>query len=441
MRKPKPSNGQTTGQAGAPPPQPLVMSTRSSLKTYAAFFAPGNDQSQNETGRRILASALQRLGLPADDAVIDACHDAALLGADAVFEADAELLLKDAVAAMHPPIEARVDWSAPPPPRRWLVPGWLSRGRTALLSGRGGAGKSKVALQLCHAIASHPAADGRRWMEGGPAINGTQATAVFATWEDDSDEMSRRLLDCPRYGWDATAPMAAAELLGADLGDHFHALDLVGCGPLWIDSGDSRPALTRIGADLRAHCESVGARLLVVDPLASAYGGNENDRGAVRSFLGSWDAWGRQTDCTILIVAHPPKGNGGDDGRYSGSTDWRNAVRSFLHLDRTDGEPNTATLIADKVSYGPSPPPVELRDWVWWRAISTEDATRARELVAEMLEDDIIDLLRQEAPLAQADILDKLQGRHATIREALRRLVAEKRITETRTNNRLSYAI
>ena len=235
--------------------------------------------------------------------------------------------------------------------------------------------------------------------------------------------------------------MAAAQMLGDDLGDRFHAIDLVGCGPLWIDNGDRRPALTRIGADLRAHCESVDARLLVLDPLASAYGGNENDRGAVRSFLGSWDAWARQTDCTILIVAHPPKGNGGDDGRYSGSTDWRNAVRSFLHLDRPDGEPNAATLIADKVSYGPSPPPIELRDWVWWRAIATEDATRAKEQAADMLADDIVDLLRKDGPLAQADILDRLQGRHTTIRDALRRLVAEKRITETRTNNRLSYAI
>ena len=134
-------------------------------------------------------------------------------------------------------------------PAAGLIDGWLSRGRAALLSGRGGAGKSKLALQLCHATASHPAPDGRRWMEGGPAINGTQATAVFATWEDDSDEMSRRLLDCPRYGWDARAPIAAAEMLGDDLGDHFHAIDLVGCRQLWIDNGDSRPALTRIGAD------------------------------------------------------------------------------------------------------------------------------------------------------------------------------------------------
>ena len=417
------------------------MSIRSSLKTYAAFFAPGNDQSQNETGRRILANALQRLGLPADDAALDACHTAAILGADAPFEADAELLLKDAVATLHPPLDAHFDWSAPPPPRRFLIDGWLSWGRPALLSGRGGAGKSKLALQLCHAIASHPAADGRRWVEGGPAINGTQATAVFATWEDDAEEMSRRLLDCPRYGWSPTAPMAAAELLGADLGDYFHAIDLVGYGPLWIDNGNSRPALTRIGADLRAHCESVDARLLVIDPLASAYGGNENDRGAVRSFLGSWDAWARETDCTILIVAHPPKGNGGDDSRYSGSTDWRNAVRSFLHLDRTDGEPNSATLIADKVSYGPSPPAIELRDWVWWRAISTENATRAREHAADMMAGDIIDLLRKEAPLAQADIFDKVQGRHSTIREVLRRLVAEKIISETRMNNRLSYDI
>ena len=373
-------------------------------------------QSQNETGRRILASALQRLGLPADDAVIDACHNAALLGADAVFEADAELLLRDAVAALHPPVEARVDWSAP---RHRPAAGLCRRLAVAGASGAAVGARRQPARASSPYSSATPsprippltatAADGWR---AAPAINGTRATAVFATWEDDSDEMCRRLLDCPRYGRDAAAPIAASDLLGADLGDHFHAIDLVGCGPLWIDNGDSRPALTRIGADLRAHCESVDARLLVIDPLASAYGGNENDRGAVRSFLGSWDAWARQTDCTILIVAHPPKGNGGDDGRYSGSTDWRNAVRSFLHLDRTDGEPNSRhpDRRQGELRTKPGPYRAERLGLVACN-LQRGCAMRAKEQAADMLADDIVDLLRKEwTAFAQADIFDKLQG-------------------------------
>ena len=102
-------------------------------------------------------------------------------------------------------------------------------------------------------------------------------------------------------------------------------------------------------------------------------------------------------------------------GRYSGSTDWRNAVRSFLHLDRTDGEADRATLIADKVSYGPRPADIELRGWKWWSAIANEDAARAREEAADRMEADIIDLLRKEAPVTQTDIMAKVQGRDSII--------------------------
>ena len=46
------------------------------------------------------------------------------------------------------PVMTRTDWTAEPGPRQWLVDGWLPAGRVALLSGQGGAGKSRLALQL-----------------------------------------------------------------------------------------------------------------------------------------------------------------------------------------------------------------------------------------------------------------------------------------------------
>ena len=50
----------------------------------------------------------------------------------------------------------------------------------------------------------------------------------------------------------------------------------------------------------------------------------------MRAFLASWDAWARLNNCTVLLLAHPPKS--GDP--FSGSTDWLNACRAGITLSR-----------------------------------------------------------------------------------------------------------
>ena len=58
----------------------------------------------------------------------------------------------------------------------------------ALLSGQGGAGKSRLALQLALALV-----EGRKdWLPGGPDLVDS-GPAVVATWEDEPDEIARRL--------------------------------------------------------------------------------------------------------------------------------------------------------------------------------------------------------------------------------------------------------
>ena len=51
-------------------------------------------------------------------------------------------------------------WIGPWPDREWLIEGWLPVGRLGMLSGRGGRGKSRLALQLAARMAASPAAGG-----------------------------------------------------------------------------------------------------------------------------------------------------------------------------------------------------------------------------------------------------------------------------------------
>ena len=148
---------------------------------------------------------------------------------------------------------------------------------------------------------------------------------VYASWEDEDDEQLRRLslISGPAAPW--CTPTRCQTL---------HALDLVGEGPTWgMPAGrlaSSTPHLLPTGQRVRSFAEDIGARLLILDAAAAAFSGNENDRALVRAFLASWDSWARLNNCTVLLLAHPPKS--GDP--FSGSTDWLNACRAGITLSR-----------------------------------------------------------------------------------------------------------
>ena len=217
------------------------------------------------------------------------------------------------------PVTARTDWTAEPGPRQWLVECWLPAGRVALLSGQGGAGKSRLALQLAAAMAEKRA----EWLPHGLSL-AQFGPAVIATWEDEPDEITRRLRGM-------VEPQDRLEALK----DRLHVLDFAGKGAFWqpVEGGSRHTStlgeLTLAGEWTRAYCETHKARLLVVDPLAAAYACSENDRGLVRAFMTSWDGWARATDCAVLIVSHPAKAAESD---YSGSTDWHASARAVWKL-------------------------------------------------------------------------------------------------------------
>lgn len=233
-----------------------------------------------------------------------------------------------------------LDFSQPPPARRWLFKDWLPAERVALLTGTGGFGKSTLALALALDVAvgdgtyQHPFGDFPQ--------AATHGRVVFATYEDELDEFARRIQKaCHTAG-------EQRNMKNIGVSPNFlHVLDLAPHGALWAPSLDggqsvnSRAELTPTGQRLREYCERINALWLIVDPLAAAYLSDENNRGLVRAFMSDWDAWSKASKCAVLFIAHPPKSKTSGN-TFSGSTDWHAAARAVLMLeyaeDKDDGE-------------------------------------------------------------------------------------------------------
>ena len=267
-------------------------------------------------------------------------------------------------------------WREAGPKIDWVVDGWLPGGRVSLLTGKGGGGKSKLALMLAAQLAMNTethSGEARLWMEGGPTL-GRPGRVVFASWEDDRATMRWRLCD-----WPHAVPVSkrgrhfdASDTLPHLLGDRLVFRDLAGHGPLWSldpNNNGSRHTtigdLTPLGRQLRD--DAASANLLIVDPLAGAFACNENDRGQVRTFMASWDAWARETGCAVLFIAHPAKADSGESAEYSGSTDWFGAARAVLTLGRKSDD-KTTRFQCIKNNYGALPKPLRLDHWEWWKA-------------------------------------------------------------------------
>ena len=259
-------------------------------------------------------------------------------------------------------------------PRVWLIQDWLPVGRVSMIGGKGGSGKSRLVLQLAAGIAGG-GGEGDAWIDAplgtlrlGNGVPGDGAPVLYASWEDEPEEFFRRLAQISGY----EAPWVTPQRLQGML----HVADMVAAGPIWAPEKGAHaltvPDLNEAGRHLRRQAEELGARLLVLDPVAAAYAGDENSRGMVRQFLASWNAWAAATGCAVLLVHHPPKG---EEEPYAGNSDWHNGVRALWSLARKrvgaapkggrnnpDTRPLAWQLELHKHNYGPEVPPIRL-DW------------------------------------------------------------------------------
>lgn len=230
-----------------------------------------------------------------------------------------------------------------PPSARYVFEPIIPRRVTTLLGGHGGMGKSVLALIL----AAH-AACGRQW---GP-FAAVQCRAVYVSLEDDADTVRyrlRRIIEA--YGLPAASVTDALQILDGSGSEATLAME-------FADAGIHRLMQTAVMEHVADACK--GAGLIVVDNASDAYGGNENDRRQVRSFIRMVTGVARENDAGFLLLAHIDKSaarTGANGNSYSGSTAWHNSVRSRLALLSEDG---CVTLVHEKAQFSKAADPVRL---------------------------------------------------------------------------------
>ena len=307
------------------------------------------------------------------------------------------------------PTPAIVQWDDIPDieRREWLIDSWMPANTVTMFTGEGGAGKSWLTLQAVCQVCC-----GFRDAYLDPKFSRTadvttRRNVVFATYEDEPAEIKRRL-----QALASGMPWIKDSL--TTIQQHLHIVDMRGIGSVWgpgmgkhiANTGD----LLAAGEDLRAICEDKEARLLVMDPLSGAFGGNENDRTAVYDFVSSFRGWGDETQCAMLVIGHLPKSQEGKAAGFSGSTAWEASARSMwklsgLSFDTEDDETKQYwALEHTKSNYAPMQPKIYLakQKQGWWeQAADREDAADAFEAYQQGLEhttkedtdDEIIDFV------------------------------------------------
>lgn len=354
-----------------------------------AFEEPGPQAGLQELGRIVAAYHAGQYPDPADLAAVRALQPAAAkLPALNVGEAVADLHSGDPdrvaaawsmIAPLLPlPLDAASEHASNPPPVSWLVKGWMPDATLSVLTGGGGAGKSRIALQLAVAVATGAsgfiAPSGKRRpvnCHAPEVLAGLPAPVVFAAWETRRLAFANRLAALCGQGPERAADMEALE-------GRLHYVNMRPAGGLW---GAAHGAHTSTaggwlpgGDALRAYAERAAARLLIIDPLAAAFVANENDRALVRAFLSALDQWAEDMGCAVLIISHPPK----SDSAQSGSTDWRNGVQAVWELTTADKDDpdGLRRLKVDKLNEGPIPAAVRV-DYEGGWFVEVNDTTKA----------------------------------------------------------------
>ena len=224
--------------------------------------------------------------------------------------------------------------------REWLIPNWLPANTATMFTGDGGVGKSWLTLQAVCQIASgfkNAFLDPEFPIPSEPDDSIEPKHVIFATYEDEPEEIKRRLQAL-------TSGMNWITESLETIKQHLHIVDMRGIGSVWGPGMGKHIALTGdllfAGEAIRTICEERNAKLLVMDPLSGAFGGNENDRTAVYDFVSSFRGWGDAAKCAMLVIGHLPKGAEGRAAGFSGSTAWEASARSMWKLSKKVEKPD-----------------------------------------------------------------------------------------------------
>jgi RecA-family ATPase len=242
----------------------------------------------------------------------------------------------------------------PVPDRKWIVLEWLPVGYTTALYGDGGLGKTLVVQQLMTSCAT-----GRPWL--GLAVEPCKVFGLFC--EDDEDELHRRqdAINC-QYG-----------INFSDLGNMRWVSGVGANNLLMTFERDGQGFRTDRLEELTQVVKLFAAKLVIIDTAADTFGGNENDRGQVRQFIGTaLNKLARDIGGAVLLCAHPSRSGLSATGDLDGgSTAWSNTVRSRWSLTRprdddTPADTDERILTRRKANYAAKGLDIKMR---WQRGV------------------------------------------------------------------------
>jgi AAA domain len=211
------------------------------------------------------------------------------------------------------------------PEREWFVEGLIPHRTVTNLSGADGSGKTEIVLQMVVASALRTDWFGKA-VAAGPCL--------YYGAEDEADELHRRL---------ATIVQRAGKQL-SDL-DNIWLIPMAGLDAVLAEPDRAGKILgTDLLPKLKAEANALNPKLIIIDPSADVFGGDEINRSQVRSFVSMLRAVAIDHDCAVLLLSHPSltglnTGTGtkrqhglvelGAKSALSGSAESRNAATSL----------------------------------------------------------------------------------------------------------------
>lgn len=278
---------------------------------------------------------------------------------------------------VHNPLQEQVDTSPQrlafldlsssrhPPAREWLVRDHIPLRQPTLLSGKGGGGKTIIALQLCVATALD-----QDWL-GMPAAPGD---AIYVGAEDEADELHRRIAAIADH-YQVAMPALA---------DRLHVASLAGQDAVLVECTRAGARPSTLFTHLYEMACDIRPKVIVLDTASDVFGGDENDMSHVTAFLGLLRRLAMHSNAAVIITAHPSQQGLSSGSGLSGSTAWHGKVRSQLYLKQAERD-DERELQFLKNNYGP--PNADSIALKWCTGVfvpsAADDVLNDRELDAE----------------------------------------------------------
>lgn len=207
-----------------------------------------------------------------------------------------EPIMEDPADPLFDIEEARVGkfMAAPPPPQRWVLSACLPLGKTVLIVGPGGVGKSRFIMQLQIALAT-----GLPFCGCWPVGEEGASLALYS--EDEETELHRRFHNIVHSMKPNQQKLIAERVhFKSMVGMSNQLTHKDGAEVEWTDYVDRLIALARQIKNLK---------LIIIDPASRFRGGDENNSTDTTRFVEACEMVAKATGATVMIVHHVNKGS------------------------------------------------------------------------------------------------------------------------------------